>query len=122
MIIFAGLLILVTIGLLVVFYYVRKGIRFFRRFSTGDMNEEEFEQLANKYYKKKDNYADDLGTDYFKGNRWQGQSRQPRKKRNTRTTRTADGVTIVDHRSPEETNKKIFSKNEGEYVEFEESN
>lgn len=28
--------------------------------------------------------------------------------------------TIIDHRSPNEINKKIFSKNEGEYVDFEE--
>ena len=36
------------------------------------------------------------------------------------TTRTSDGVTIIDRRSPEET-KKIFAPNEGEYVEFEEN-
>jgi len=28
--------------------------------------------------------------------------------------------TIIDRRSPEEMKKKIFSKNEGEYVDFEE--
>lgn len=28
--------------------------------------------------------------------------------------------TIIDRRSPDEANRKIFSKNEGEYVDFEE--
>ena len=35
-----------------------------------------------------------------------------------RQTRTADGITITDHRSPEEANKKIFAPDEGEYVEY----
>ena len=34
------------------------------------------------------------------------------------TTHTSDGVTIIDRRSPEETNKKIFQPDEGEYVEY----
>ena len=37
---------------------------------------------------------------------------------NYRTTRTRDGVTIVDHRSPDEANKKIFAPDEGEYVDY----
>jgi len=41
--IFFALLVFVTIGMLVVFYYVRKGIRFFRRMSNGEMTEEEFD-------------------------------------------------------------------------------
>ena len=36
------------------------------------------------------------------------------------TTRTSDGVTIIDRRSQEETNKKIFAPDEGEYVEYRE--
>lgn len=35
-----------------------------------------------------------------------------------RQTHTADGITITDHRSPEEANKKIFAPDEGEYVEY----
>lgn len=31
-----------------------------------------------------------------------------------------DDETIIDRRSPDEANRKIFSKNEGEYVDFEE--
>ncbi|MBQ9668581.1 MAG: DUF4834 family protein [Prevotella sp.] len=37
------------------------------------------------------------------------------------TTRTSDGVTIIDRRPPEETEKKIFAPDEGEYVEYTES-
>lgn len=31
----------------------------------------------------------------------------------------ADGNTIVDHRSPEERNRKVIQDNEGEYVDYE---
>ena len=37
-----------------------------------------------------------------------------------RQTRTSDGVTITDRRSPEEAQKKIFAPEEGEYVEYRE--
>ena len=37
-----------------------------------------------------------------------------------RTTRTREGVTIIDHRSEEQANKKIFAPDEGEYVDFKE--
>ena len=41
-------------------------------------------------------------------------------RRGSRTTTTSDGVTIIDHRDPSEANKKIFSHDEGEYVDFKE--
>lgn len=34
--------------------------------------------------------------------------------------RTDDDEVIIDRRTPDEANRKIFSKNEGEYVDFEE--
>ena len=37
-----------------------------------------------------------------------------------RTTTTADGITIIDHRDPSEASKKIIPHDEGEYVEFKE--
>ena len=37
------------------------------------------------------------------------------------TTHTQDGVTIIDRRAPVERNKKIFTKDEGEYVDYSES-
>lgn len=38
-----------------------------------------------------------------------------------RTMHTADGVTIIDDRNPDVANKKIFEKNEDEYVDYVES-
>ena len=43
-------------------------------------------------------------------------------RRGSRTTTTSDGVTIIDQREPEQTNKKIFAPDEGEYVEYTEKN
>lgn len=39
---------------------------------------------------------------------------------NVKTTTTDSGDTIIDRRTPEEANKKIFAKDEGEYVDFKE--
>ena len=73
--IFLALLAFVTIGLLVVFYYVRKGVHYFRRFSTGEMSGEEFERMANKYYRKQNPGNEQFDNEYFKGSGWQnGQS------------------------------------------------
>lgn len=119
LVLFFALLVFVTIGLLVVFYYVRKGIRYFRRMSNGDMTEEEFEQLANRHYRGNSDDSRAFDNDYFKGHAWQRDSgRQQRPSQQARTTRTADGVTIVDRRTADDISKKIFSKDEGEYVDF----
>ena len=128
--IFLALLALVTIGLLVVFYYLRKGIRFFRRFSTGDMSEDEFMRMSNKYYRKMQGDGEQFDSDYFKGSGWQkgqsgqsGQSgQQPGGQPRQRTTHTAGGgITIEDRRDPGKANKKIFAHDEGEYVDFTEN-
>ena len=120
--IFIVLLVFVTIGMLAAFYYVRKGIRYFRRFSTGDMSDEEFQRMSDKYYRKQEDAADGFGKDYFKGSGWQRkQTGAQGQQRRHATTRTADGVTIVDSRDPERANTKIFSRDEGEYVDFTES-
>lgn len=50
----------------------------------------------------------------------QGASKQTAQHR--RQTQTPSGDTIIDQRTPEEANQKIFNKNEGEYVEFDEEN
>ena len=94
LVILIAFLVVVAIVLSVVVYYMRKGIRFVKRVANGE-----------------------AAKDYFKH---QGNSRkQQRGQRQTnRTTRTADGLTIVDNRSPEKANKKIFAQDEGEYVDF----
>ena len=39
----------------------------------------------------------------------------------SRRTQTTSGPTVIDNRNPEQARRKIFSENEGEYVDFEES-
>ena len=124
LLIFLLLLAAVTLVLLVAFYYVRKGIRFFRRFSTGDMSEEEFQRMANKYYRRTENGERQFDKDYFKGSGWrQGQDGQQTVGRRQRPTShaAAGGVTIEDRRDPGRAKKKIFASDEGEYVDFTES-
>lgn len=52
-------------------------------------------------------------------NSMQDEVKQQQKTR--RTMHTADGVTIIDDRNPDVANKKIFEKNEDEYVDYVES-
>ena len=110
------LLALASALLLAVFYLVRKGYRFFKRWSSGEMTDEEFERLSKKNYRRKEGPTFDK--DYFKGSGWQRGQQQQRQSASQRTTRTADGVTIVDRRDPNK--KKIFARDEGEYVDFKE--
>ena len=124
--IFLALLAFVTVGFLVVFYYIRKGIRFFRRFSTGDMSDEEFQRMANKYYRKSDDGSQSFSDDYFKGkgrsqNDTDGKHGQNAQQRQYSSRTTTGGVTIEDRRDPEKANKKIFAHDEGEYVDFTEN-
>ena len=122
LVVFIALLVLVTVLLLVCFDLLRKGIRYLRRFSSDDMSDEEFERLSKKNYRKQDGPS--FNNDYFKGSGWQRnqqQQQQQQQSKAQRTTRTADGVTIVDRRDPQKTDKKIFAQDEGEYVDFTEN-
>ena len=58
-----------------------------------------------------------FGDDYFKGAQQEQPKQQAEKKDTARKTTTSSGVTIIDDR---ESDKKIFTKDDGEYVEFEE--
>lgn len=51
--------------------------------------------------------------DAMRGNGGQADSAQ-----RARTTTTDDGETIIDTRPTDEVNKKIFPKDEGEYVDY----
>lgn len=118
---FIVLLLFVTIGMLVGFYYVRKGIRYFRRFSNDSLSDEEFERMANKYYRNQDDDSEQFDKDYFKGKGWQQRQDRQQDAHRRRTTQGPGGITIEDRRSPSQANKKIFTRDEGEYVEFTES-
>lgn len=108
---------LVAVVLLVVFSYVIRGWRLFRRTMRGDYTDEEVERMSNKYYREPDA---NFGADYFRTtNRPKGNAGGQRS-RSTKTTTTDEGVTIIDQRAPQERKRKIFTHDEGEYVEFEE--
>lgn len=49
-----------------------------------------------------------------------GQHQQTDSSQSYRQTQTRDGITIIDQRSPEDSQKKIFAPDEGEYVEYRE--
>jgi hypothetical protein len=56
-----------------------------------------------------------FGDEYFKSKQQEQPQQQAEKKDTARKTTTSSGVTIIDER---EADKKIFSHDDGEYVEF----
>ena len=117
LIIFIIFIILVAAALLAALYYLRKGYRFIKRMTNGEMSEEEFERLSKKNYRRRDQNNFKFDADYFKSagdNKKQGQQTG-----GSRTFRTADGITITDQRTQSQS-KKIFAQDEGEYVDFKE--
>ena len=112
-------LIALAIIVLVIINFTYKSFRQLRKAA-----EDQFELHQKRKEQKEKN---PFGDDYFKSSDGpQQQTRQRRQqsgqqetKENTarRTTTTSSGVTIIDER---EADKKIFSHDDGEYVEFEE--
>ena len=117
LIIFVVFILIVAAVLLVALYYLRKGYRFIKRMTNGEMTEEEFERLSKKNYRRRDNEGFDFDADYFKTT----DKKQKQKKQNQQQSsiRTADGITITDQRNSHR-DKKIFAQDEGEYVDFKE--
>jgi predicted membrane protein len=129
-----AILIVVAIaaGLLVVFYYLRKGFKIVKKMASGEMTDEEFERLSKKFHKAGGTTCK-FDNDYFKGasttqQQYQQQARQNARngqgsqggqslKQERSSFKTKEGVTIVDERSSQNS-KKIFAQDEGEYVEF----
>ena len=83
-----------------------------------------FKRTSTKYYREED--KPNFKKDYFKG---AGTEEKPKAKvqqeqkpkQETTTRRTVDtnsGVTIIDDRAKQQTDRKIFDDNEGEYVDF----
>ena len=120
LIIFVIFILIIAAVLLVVLYYLRKGYRFIKRMTNGEMTEEEFERLSKKNYRRKDFDDLDFDADYFKTtdkNQKQKKQKKNQQQTSSRTFRTADGITITDQRTSNR-DKKIFAQDEGEYVEF----
>ena len=123
LIIFVIFILVIAAVLLVVLYYLRKGYRFIKRMTNGEMTEEEFERLSKKNYRRKDFDDLDFDADYFKTtdkNQKQKKQKKNQQQTSSRTFRTADGITITDQRNSHR-EKKIFAQDEGEYVDFKES-
>jgi len=118
-------LIALAIIILVVINFTYKGVRQMRK-----AVEDQFELHQKRKEQKEKN---PFGDDYFKSSespqqqarqrgpqrgRQQAQQQTQQADKNTaRRTTTSSGVTIIDER---EADKKIFSHDDGEYVEFEE--
>ena len=120
-------LIALAIIILIVINFTYKGVRQMRK-----AVEDQYELHQKRKEQKEKN---PFGDDYFKSSEdpQQSQQRGPQRgrqktqqktqqqadKNTARRTTTSSGVTIIDER---EADKKIFSHDDGEYVEFEEVN
>ena len=86
-------------------------------------DEEYFKRTSNKYNKPDEKPK--FKEDYFKGTGEETarrlRQRAAEKKNNRRTTTTSEGVTIIDDRDKDKVKRKIFTKDEGEYVDFSEN-
>ena len=92
-----------------------------RKYMRGDYSDEEVERLSKKFHR--DNNDGKFAGDYFKRSErsYSRNGYQQERQSQQRTTHTADGVTIVDNRHGERTQRKIFTEDEGEYVDFQET-
>ena len=109
-------LIALAIIILVVINFSYKGFRQMRKAAQ--------DQWELNQKRKEQKEKNPFGDDYFKSSdsgsqqaHKTHQTHQQSQKTTTRKTTTSSGVTIIDER---ETDKKIFSHDDGEYVEFEE--
>ncbi len=119
------LLSFLVVILLIALFFLRKLFIKIRRNVTGDYDEETVRRMSEKHYKGEDD-GPKFEKDYFKGSGQQGQYRPKQNSQNQkqqkhdqqRTATTREGITIIDNRSNEESQRKIFEKDEGEYVDF----
>lgn len=116
------LLVCAVIGILIFFFYIRKAVIYFKRFLTGDYDDETFKRMADKHYRG-NGEGPKFDKDYFKG---AGGKRKgaagPQQPRTTVVNHEGEDVTIIDDRTTVDRKKKIFTQDEGEYVEFTEEN
>jgi hypothetical protein len=112
------------LGGIVLFWKLRKQAMAFRDAMQDSLKDEEFQRMADKnYYRKQRDNGPQFDADYFDGDDSQQRQRQQQqqKKQQRRTTRTRDGVTVIDDRDPSVAERKIFTADEGEYVDFKEA-
>lgn len=117
------ILALAAVVAMVVFYMMLRVWLKVRKYMKGDFTDEEVERLSKKYYKQENWH--NFSKDYFKRSESSTRSSQQQTGndfRQYRTTRTSEGVTIIDDRDPNQATRKIFNVGEGEYVDFQEEN
>ena len=119
---------LFTTGIAVFVWKVRRRIINLRDAMRDQMDDETFRRMADKnYYRHRVDNGPQFEDDYFTGEarnstqQQQAQQQTQQQAQSRRTTRTSNGVTIIDSRDPSVANQKIFGKDEGEYVDFQEA-
>jgi len=127
------LLPLVFFLLVVLVSVLMAGHAFVRLWQTLTMTPEQRERAEEEYVRRTSRrfYRDEeqepgerFGDDYFsRDTDFEQQQRQQAERawqQQQQATRTPDGITIIDRRDPEQRNRKFFSDDDGEYVQFEE--
>ena len=115
-----GLIIFGLIALaIIILVVINFSYKSFRQLRKAAEDQWELNQKRNEQKEK-----NPFGDDYFKSSdsgshqtHQTHQAHQQSEKKTARRTTTSSGVTIIDER---EADKKIFSHDDGEYVEFEE--
>jgi len=119
-IIFFLIAFLVVMAMIALIFLRRLFLRL-RQHLTGDYDEETVRRMSDKYYKG-DGDGPQFDKDYFKGTgssrQYRGNQQERKRPQESRRTTTAAGITIIDERSREEAERKIFTQDEGEYVDF----
>ena len=137
-----GLAFVIAIAMVIV-YFVYKGYRNLRDVQDDIINNtgKRFSRQEYIRYQRENRDKNPFGDDYFKsantssnntssgdnskkssggfGFRRKEQPKSQQNENTTRRTTTSSGVTIIDSRDADE-KRKIFDRNDGEYVEFEE--
>lgn len=112
------------LGGLLLLWKLRKHAMAIRDVIQESLDDEEFQRMADKnYYRKHRDNGPQFDEDYFKGDngKQQQQQQQQQQRRASRSTRTREGVTVIDDRDPNIAERKIFTADEGEYVDFKEA-
>jgi len=108
-----------VIAFLVVFQFILRFWLKIRKHMRGEFTDEEVERLSKKYHKQ-GSYHNNFSRDYFKRRDDSNTNSYRSSTTQSRTTHSDAGVTIIDDRDPDVASRKIFNKNEGEYVDFKE--
>lgn len=111
----------VVVVVMIALIFLRRLFIRLRQHVTGDYDEETVRRMSDKYYKG-DGDGPQFDKDYFKGSgssrQYRGSQQGRQRPQENRRTTTSSGVTIIDERPREETERKIFTQDEGEYVDF----